>query len=377
MSLNRRRFLSAVAATPALGAAGQSPAEPASLFDGKTLAGWTIEEGPESAFYVNDGAIVVHEGSGFPTWLRSARQYENFDFRGEFFIQDWMDSGIYLHAPEHGRNTWEGIQVKLFHQVDEKPASNSMGSLFPLVPPRLVNVRNKGQWNTIRIRMDWPRLQVWTNGEAVQDVDLESRPDFRYRLRKGYLGLASLSYPIRFRNLTLEELPAKEKWDLLYDSPASMSGWFVSEGKPHFEALGPVLRGDGSGHIATKDQFRDFELRMYVRAVKDHNSGVLFRTNGEGLKSRHYEIQLHNVEDAHYPTGSLYYFKRSIYPRIEHERWFPFHLRVEGRRCLVRINGETVCEYDELANLDQGHIELQAHRPGYWTEFKDIRIKRL
>ena len=29
-----------------------------SLFDGRSLAGWTIREGPASAFYVKDGAIV-------------------------------------------------------------------------------------------------------------------------------------------------------------------------------------------------------------------------------------------------------------------------------------------------------------------------------
>ena len=53
------------------------------LFDGASLDGWLVADGPESAFYVNDGAIVVHESAGFPTWLRSAKQYENFEFRGE------------------------------------------------------------------------------------------------------------------------------------------------------------------------------------------------------------------------------------------------------------------------------------------------------
>jgi hypothetical protein len=49
---------------------------------------------------------------------------------------------------------------------------------------------------------------------------------------------------------------------------------------------------------------------------------------------------------------------------------------VEGRNCLVRINGDTVLEYDRLENLEEGNIELQAHAVGTWTEFKDIRVKR-
>jgi hypothetical protein len=249
--------------------------------------------------------------------------------------------------------------------------------LFPLVAPRLVNVRNKGEWNTFRIRMEWPRLQVWTNDAQIHDVALDADPNFKYRLRRGYLGLASLSYPIRFRGLTVEELPGKEQWDVLYDGPQSLDRWYVSDAKPNFTALGRVLRGDGVGHFATKEQFHDFELRMYIRAAKDHNGGVLFRTNGQGNRSRHYEIQLHDVEEAHFPTGSLYYFKRSVYPKIAAERWYPFHLIVQGKRCMVRINGETVLEYDTLENLDEGHLELQAHRAGFWTEYKDIRVKRL
>ncbi len=292
-------------------------------------------------------------------------------------MQGWIDSGIYIHAPEHGRNTWEGFQVKIFHQNDEKPESNSMGALFPLIAPRLVNVRNKGEWNTMRIRMDWPRLRVWTNDAVIHDLDLEQNPELRYRRRSGYIGLASLSYPIRFRNLTIEELPAKERWDVLFDGPASMDRWFVSDGKPHFEALGRVLRADGSGYLATREKFRDFELRMYARGMRDHNSGVLFRTDGKGSSSRHYEIQLHDVEEAHYPTGSLYHLQRAVYPRIEHEAWYPLHLIANGKRCIVRINGDTVCDYSDMTNLEEGHIELQAHRNGYWTEFKDIRIKRL
>jgi hypothetical protein len=350
-----------------------------SLFDGRTLAGWSVREGPDTAFYVKEGAIVVHEGSNFPAWLRSDRQYENFDFRGEFFVRGWSNSGIFLHAPEYGRNMWCGMMINIFHQKDERPAPESMGSVFPLVAPLKVNVKTakEGAWNTFRILMDWPRLRVWTNDELVQDLDVESVPDLRYRLRRGYLGFESLSYPIRFRGLRVRELPSKQTWQVLYESPADFKNWTVSEGQPLFEPRGDAIHGDGVGHLATRQRFRDFALEMYVRHSPFHNSGVLFRTNGEGSRGRHYEIQLHDVEGAHYPTGSLYYFKRSLYPRIEPEKWFLFQLFVKDRWCLVRINGETVMEYDRLENLEPGPIELQAHDKGRWTEFRQIRIKPL
>ena len=374
----RRRDFLATASTPALLAAQSADdAGLVSLFDGRSLEGWSVCDGPESAFYVNDGAIVVHPSAGYPTWLRSARQYENFDFRGEFFVQGWINSGIYLHAPEHGRNMWCGMKINIFHQVDAKPAPESMGSIFPLVAPTAVNVKNRGEWNTFRILMDWPRLQVWTNGARIHDLDLETVPELRHRLRSGYLGLESLSYPIRFRNLRVRELPSKVAWTPLYQSPPDLARWHVSDGKPLFEALGPVLHSDGVGHFATNEKFRDFELQMYVRHAWHHNGGVLFRTSGEGSRGRHYEIQLHDVEGAHYPTGSLYSIKRGLYPRIAPDQWWLLQLRVKDAACLVRINGETVLEYDRLDNLDEGPIELQAHDAGRYTAYKQILVRRI
>lgn len=374
--MNRRAFVTAALATPIL--LGDTEPGFTSLFDGATLGGWSVQEGPPPAFKVEDGAIVIDQGSGYPAWLRSEKRYENFDFRCRFCVQGWSDSGIYIHAPEHGRNTWTGMQIKIFQQLDKEPRSNSMGSIFPLIAPKLVNVKNNKAWNTLRILMDWPSLRVWSNDEMVQDVNVAQIPELRHRLRNGYIGISSLSYPLRFRDLRIRELPSREKWEPLFDRDEDFAAkWYVSEKEPRFVARGGVLRGDGAGHIATKAAFKDFELHLYVRACHEHNSGVLFHSDGKGLAARHYEIQLHNVEDAHYPTGSLYTFKRSIYPKIEDEKWYLMQLIVQGKNALVRINGEDVMEYGNLDNLDEGHIELQAHRPGYWTEFKQIRIKRI
>jgi hypothetical protein len=374
--MNRRSFLALSAVFPSLLPA-QTEEGFSSLFDGSTLNGWTVEDGLSTAFYVKDQAIVVHESSGFPAWLRSSKQYENFDFRGEFFLKGWMDSGIYLHAPEHGRPMWNGLQIHLFHQNDEKPMPQSMGAVFPLIAPKKTNVKNQGEWNSFRILMDWPRLQVWTNGELIQDLDMSSIPELRYRFRKGYLGFESLSYPIRFRNLRIKELPGRENWIVLYGGPADFEKWYVSDGKPNAVALGDVLHADGNGQLATKEKFRDFELQLFVRHSKHHNGGILFRAADPAAKVRPYEIQLHDVEGAHYPTGSLYSYKRSVYPKIEPEVWFPFQLIAKGRTCLVRINGDTVLEYDQLENLVEAPIQLQAHAPGTWTEFKQIQIRRI
>ena len=356
------------------------------MFDGTTLKGWSIQQGPETAFYVRDGNIVVHEGSGFPTWLRYDKQYENFDFRCEFYMKDWINSGVYFHAPEHGRGMWVGKMVNIFMKPDHKPLPESNGSIFPVLAPLKVNARYRGEWNSMRILMDWPRLQVWMNDELVQDRDCEREPELRYRLRRGYLGIESLSYPIRFRNLRVRELPAattvfgsNAKWESLYEGENDLAKWqeaWQIGGRARWQPIGEVLRSEGIGYLATKDRYKDFELQVYVRASKHSNGGIFFRSD-LALTERHYEIQIHDVEGAVYPTGSLYFFKRAAYPRIEPEKWYLLQAFVKGPRIVVRVNGENVTEYDDMQNLAEGHILLQSHDDSHWLEYKQFRIRRL
>jgi hypothetical protein len=380
VKINRRHLLSLLPALPAVVRA-QSSNEPGwtALFDGRSLDGWSIQDGPESAFYVAEGVIAGSPSSGYPAWLRSNRRYENFDLEFEWMPRGWSDGGLYFCAPEHGSRSRAGFKLSLFHQSDTDLRGNSSGAIFPTIAPKLVNVRPK-DWNAVRVKLDWPSLEVWYNGEQTHKLDAESHRELRHRLRSGYLGLETLTYPLKFRNLRIRELPAKEQWAPLYSQPSDLDKWTLTElnqrTPAQYQTLGHVLRGDGLGNLTTKEKYRDFELQMYFRGALHHNGGVLFRGQGGGGPNR-YEIQLHDVEEAHYPTGSLYFFKRSTYPRIEPEKWCLFQLLVKDRWCLVRINGDDVMEYEKLENLQPGPIELQAHQAGRWIEYKRIRVRML
>jgi hypothetical protein len=223
--MSRRSFLSA-AAIATTGRALSGAAKPTPLFDGRTLKGWHVREGPESAFYVVDGAIASSVASAWPAWLSTDREYENFDLSCEVFFKGWTDGGIYLHAPEHGRPANCGLKINLFHQIDKEPKMNSMGSVFPLVAPRRADLHKAGEWNRVRVLCDWPTLRVWINGEPVHDLQLDRNTELSRRLRRGSIGLVTLGYPFRFRNLTITELPSKVQWTTLYDGPEDMQKWF-------------------------------------------------------------------------------------------------------------------------------------------------------
>jgi hypothetical protein len=72
------------------------------LFDGKSLAGWVVENSDAHNFSVADGVIKVSGPNG---WLRSADQFGNFTLRVEVrFLTDDADSGIFLRAPGPASN---------------------------------------------------------------------------------------------------------------------------------------------------------------------------------------------------------------------------------------------------------------------------------
>ena len=97
-----------------------------SLFDGKSLEGWTaLELGQEkgkSHWEVKDGMI---EGSGMPSMLFSPRgEYKNFRFRAELKINDGGNSGMYIRTPKEATftNGYE-IQVNSTHRDPVKTGS--------------------------------------------------------------------------------------------------------------------------------------------------------------------------------------------------------------------------------------------------------------
>ncbi len=344
------------------------------------LKDWVRVDAPESAFILDGDEVTVAEHASIPAWLRSAREYENFDLRGEFFIPGdaWTDSGIYFHAPEHGHPSTAGKMLKVFHKAEAEPHATSVGSIFPVIAPKLTNVHQG--WNSFRVLCEYPRLQVWFNDAQIHDLDMAHNPDLMLRLRKGYIGIAGASARCRYRNFRVRELASTDRpWTALYEEPADLNRvWTVTEGTPDFRTFGSVLRCDGLGHLATKKKYQDFEFQCYARGCPQHNSGILFRYKMQGTGTdRYYEIQLHPVEEAHFPTGSLYHLCRSRYPRIPDEKWFLLEIRIKGRYCRVRIDGDTVTECELLSRVEPGQIALQAHRAGYWIEFKHIRIREL
>jgi hypothetical protein len=100
-----------------------------SLFDGKSIEGWTVLplSKKESKWEVKDGVI---EGSGDPSMIFSPRgDYQNFKYRAELKINDKGNSGMYVRTPK-GATFMNGYEIQV-NSTHRDPIKT--GSLYTLV----------------------------------------------------------------------------------------------------------------------------------------------------------------------------------------------------------------------------------------------------
>ena len=139
-----------------------------SLFDGKTLSGWTKAGSSDSRWEVVDGSIV---GMGHASMLYSPKTYKNFRFRAELKINDHGNSGVYFRCPVPDGDFGKGYEA----QVDSTHADPvRTGSLYTfvhiyeqLVPP--------DSWFTYEIEVvtreyrgaEIPHISMTVNGKRL------------------------------------------------------------------------------------------------------------------------------------------------------------------------------------------------------------------
>lgn len=346
------------------------------LFNGRDLGGWVREA--NAGFQVEpDGTIYCTGEGNYPAWLRSEREYENFELEFEYRLGDYGEGGVFLQAPLHGRASNVGFEVQLSDDTRHPgPCTASTGAIFGVIPPR-AHEADIDAWNQVQVRFDWPRLQVTVNGTVVQDLNVEEHEELRYRKRSGHLGLQDRGKPTWYRNLRIRELPSREQWQELFNGK-DFAGWNLSDaGDVQWSVEdGAIVARNGNGYLITDGRWRDFRFESYVQATPLANGGIFFRWNTLVPRDRGYEIQIEDIPDSNNPTGSIYDVARALEPPVTPGEWYLLQLFVHDNEALVRVNGRTVAKTDRLTIIRDGHIALQMHREGSVIRFKGVRVQK-
>lgn len=132
-------------------------------------------------------------------------------------------------------------------------------------------------------------------------------------------------------------------------------------------------------------QFTNFEFKVDVYTHPGSASGVYFHTHYEedGTPAFGYEAQINASRDGESKTGSLVGANEvKTAPHVDNE-WFSYYIKVDGNKITVKVNGETVNEFTEPADVDgpaslrRGTIGLESVGSDSRVEFRNPMIRLL
>lgn len=176
-----------------------------SLFDGKTLDGWSIVGDNKKGFEAKDGMISWVAAGGRK--LQSRDRYDNFTLRAEWKIYAPKgNNGMYFRAPRANRESKMGFEFQMFGDYGKKPDKNSTGSVYDVVPPKANAGKPEGEWNQIEVTLNGSLYKATLNGVLIQDLDFDKNPELKYRLRNGFICISDHGNKASFRNIRLKKL---------------------------------------------------------------------------------------------------------------------------------------------------------------------------
>ncbi|PRX43089.1 3-keto-disaccharide hydrolase [Salegentibacter salegens] len=157
--------------------------------------------------------------------------------------------------------------------------------------------------------------------------------------------------------------------------------WYVEDGLLISES-GP---DKAYGYLATKENYKDFELNLEFKQEADGNSGVFIRSEIEGTKIAGWQVE---VAPPNLHTGGIYEsYGRGwlIKPTPEKEdvlnygEWNKLKIRVKDNQVTSWLNGVEMVDFsDEKIGAANGKIALQIHDGGgikvYW---RNIKLKQI
>jgi hypothetical protein len=169
--------------------AASAAAEWTTLFDGKSLEGWTRVG--DANWQLAEGAVKADGGTGF---LLTSKTYGDFDLALEFFVSADANSGVFVRCAnpaEIGAATC--YEVNIF---DQRPdPTYRTGAIVDVAKPSVM-LETGGKWNNYEVSARGKRLVVKLNGQTTVDVEDD-------KFASGPIALQYGAGQVMFRNVRI------------------------------------------------------------------------------------------------------------------------------------------------------------------------------
>jgi hypothetical protein len=184
-----------------------------SLFDGKTLEGWTPNEKPES-FVAEDGCIHCRSGFAhlFYTGPVNGHNFTNFELRAEFKTAPNANSGIFFHTANEGPGkVSKGYEAQICSPGHKDPAKT--GSLYAIQDVKESSAKDN-EWNSYTIIVRGKHIILKVNDKVTVDYTEAPRPERKKGRERRVLSSGTFALQGHepgsdtwFRNIRVKVLP--------------------------------------------------------------------------------------------------------------------------------------------------------------------------
>ncbi len=163
-----------------------------SLFDGKTLNGWS-KKGGGATYAVVDGTLVGTTGAGANTFLCTEQLFGDFELEFDVKLYNPINSGVQIRSAV---KTTPSVKERVNGpQVEIEQSPGEAAYLYGEAAGGWMTPKDKlithshfknGEWNHYRVVAKGPSIQTWLNGVQVSDLTHEAL----YKTHpKGLIGL--------------------------------------------------------------------------------------------------------------------------------------------------------------------------------------------
>ena len=172
---------------------------------------------PTKGWAVSDDVLGTSETPGGYIWTKEA--YENAEVTFQYKTSPKCNSGFFFRSDP--KNPVQGgfeIQIASDGLYDGKHVA---GSLYGAKVPSERAGKPDGEWNTMTVTYNGPKIEVVLNGKQIIDVNIDdwttanqnpdgSKNKFKTALkdlpRTGHIGFQYHGHPVWFRKITVRKL---------------------------------------------------------------------------------------------------------------------------------------------------------------------------
>ncbi len=179
------------------------------LDDGKSFAGWKINESPDS-WSIKDGAFVAKGPRSHLFYVGDDKPFVNFELKVDVMTENNSNGGIYFHT-KFQPDGWPkyGFEVQVNNTYNKDPRKT--GSLYA-VKDVLEAPAKDGEWFTEHVIVKGKNVTIRVNDKEVvnydEPADKVAGNDFTRKIDAGTFALQAHDpgSTVRFKNIRVKRL---------------------------------------------------------------------------------------------------------------------------------------------------------------------------